>query len=67
MIGTFQTRATDPLMAKNYVIFIFYTLKVSITILSYLEAKYENEYLILSFLFGSHNSRQEISSHFEQY
>ena len=65
MIGTFAGGATDPLVVKNPTNF-FYVLKIVIAILRYLEAKFVNDYFILLFSLGSHNSIQVISSHYDQ-
>ena len=66
MIGTFAAGTTDPLVAKNQMIF-FHILKMLIMILRYLEAKFVNDYFIFLFSLESHNSKQVISSHFDQY
>ena len=66
MIGIFAVRITDSLVAKNQMIF-FHILKMLIRILRYSEAKFVNDYFIFLFSLETHNSKQVISSHFDQY
>ena len=64
MIGIFAAGTTDPLFAKNQN--NFFISKMSIAILRYLEAKFDNNYSILIFALKSYNYTLQISNNFEQ-